>query len=168
MRIPGLVQVHYLPASALPPHLELKADFATDLYNEVGASLVPMGILDGGTFDIEESYPNNSYCEKVSLSFSTPSRLKVPHGSCLVVSFADGSSRLIGSREHQPTIVATDSTAGADTQNACSWTAELTAKKAAILVQVSTIVADEGRMDIIGDVQEISEPEIDNMISNLS
>lgn len=167
MRIPGLTQVFYLPASALPPHLELMSAYATDYYGEIGASLVPMGILDGGTFDIEESHPSNSYCEKVTLQFSTPGSISVPHGSCIVAAFADGSARLVGSLEHQPTIVSTDSYAGPDTQNACSWQVELTAKKAAILVHTSTVIADEGRLDIIGDVQEITEAEIDNMITNL-
>lgn len=167
MRIPGVTKVHYLPASALPERLELLHDIATDMLAGVNASLLPLQIVGEATFDIEESYPSNSLQEKVTLTFSTPHRVSIPHSSCLVVDFADGSSRLIGSRENQPTIVGTDATAGPEAANRCSWQVELTAKKASIDISTTTISGDEGDVTVIGELLEVTEPEIDNMINNL-
>ena len=130
MRIPGIRNIGYCPASSVPDDYEIQGMAGLPV-SIAGLTFTALYVLDDGQLVISDSNENNGSNQKVTLTFTCLSEFKQGRYVFLVQTVA-GAKYLIGSKTAVPSVEVQDTTAAAGSANGQKVTIELTA---AIAVQ---------------------------------
>jgi len=129
MRIPGIRNIGYCPASSVPDDYEIQGMAGLPV-NIAGLTFTALYVLDDGQLVISNSNENNGSNQKATLTFTCLSEFKPGRYVFLVQTIA-GAKWLIGGKTAVPSVSTQDTTAGANAANGLKVTIELSAPIAA-------------------------------------
>ena len=111
--LPGITNVWYIPHDVLPDDVVYRAVAGIPISLEVQ----PVSITMKGeaTCEVEQSFDNNSYIEKVKLAFLTLDDVPTVNFPAFVIKTVDGDIYLMGAKERPyPTVKITRSSGALD------------------------------------------------------
>ena len=111
--LPGITNVWYIPHNDLPDDVVYRAVAGIPISLEVQ----PVSITMKGeaTCEVEQSFDNNSYIEKVKLAFLTLDDVPTVNFPAFVIKTVDGDIYLMGAKERPyPTVKITRSSGALD------------------------------------------------------
>ena len=133
LSLPGITNVWYILRDDLPSDVVYRSVAGIPITLEV----TPEDITLKGeaVCEVEQSYDNNSYIEKVKLTFQTLDDLPIYEHPAFVIKTVNDDIYLIGGKERPyPTVKMTSSTGLPDGDNSvCKYEVSFTAKKAQAL-----------------------------------
>lgn len=130
LSLPGITHVWYILSDNLPDDVVYRAVAGIPItFSELPISV---DIKGNAHCEVEQSFDNNSYIEKVKLTFGTLDDVPTDQHPAFVIQTVDGDYYLIGAKERPyPTVKVTRSTGQPDGDpSVVKYEVSFTAKKA--------------------------------------
>ena len=133
LSLPGITNVWYILRDDLPSDVVYRSVAGISITLEVTPENIPL--KGEAVCEVEQSYDNNSYIEKVKLTFQTLDDVPIYEHPAFVIKTVNDDIYLIGGKERPyPTVKMTSSTGLPDGDTAvCKYEVSFTAKKALAL-----------------------------------